>query len=208
MKKAIIGRKLGMTQIFDESGLMIPVTLVQAGPMTVLRKKTEERDGYKALVCAYEDISDKKLNKPKLGVYKKAGVTPKRIIKELKIEGDYETGSTINCDIFQSGDIVDVIGKSKGKGFSGVIKRWNQAKIGTSHGTGPVHRSIGATGANSSPGKVIKGLNMAGQYGNERVTVQNLRVVKVDPKRNVLLIMGGLPGPKGGLVTVREAVKK
>jgi large subunit ribosomal protein L3 len=208
MKKAIIGRKLGMTQIFDESGLMIPVTIVKAGPMTVLRKKIEERDGYKALVCAYEDISERRLNKPKLGVFKKAGISPKRIIKEFKLEGDYEIGSTISCDIFQKGDMVDVIGTSKGRGFSGVIKRWNQARIGTSHGTGPVHRSLGSTGASATPGKVRKGLKMAGQYGNERVTIQNLKVEKVYPEQNVLLIRGGLPGPKGGLLTVREAVKK
>lgn len=207
MKKAIIGRKLGMTQIFDESGLMIPVTIVQAGPMTVIRKKTEERDGYNALVCAYEDVSERRINKPKLGLFKKAGISPKRVIKELKLEGDYEVGSIISCDIFQKGDIVDVIGTSKGRGFTGVIKRWNQRRIGTSHGVGPVHRSLGSTGANTSPARVRKGLKMAGQYGNERVTIQNLKIEKVYPEHNVLLVRGGLPGPKGGLLTVREAVK-
>ncbi|MCL2675481.1 MAG: 50S ribosomal protein L3 [Firmicutes bacterium] len=209
MKKAIIGRKLGMTQIFDEAGLMVPVTVVQAGPMTVVRKKTEERDGYKALVCAFEDVREKKLNKPQLGIYKKAGITPKRVIKEIDMADDqYKVGSKISCDIFQKGDMVDVAGTTKGRGFTGVIKRWNHRRLKMTHGTGPVHREVGSIGANSSPSRVIKGKKMAGQYGHERVTIQNLRVVKVDAARNVLLIMGGLPGPKGGLVTVRETVKK
>lgn len=209
MEKAIIGRKLGMTQIFDEAGLMVPVTVVLAGPMTVVRKKTMEKDGYEALVCAFEDVPERKLNKPEAGVYKKAGLEPKRVLKEFKLPTDkYEVGAAITCEIFGQGDMVDVIGTTKGRGFTGAIKRWNQSRLKMTHGTGPVHRERGSTGANSTPSKVIKGLHMAGQYGHERVTIQNLKIVKVDAARNVLLIMGGLPGPKGGLVTVKETVKK
>ena len=209
MEKAILGRKLGMTQIFDETGLMIPVTVVEAGPMTVVRKKTVERDGYNAAVVAFEDIREDKLNKPEAGTFKKAGVPAKRIIKELRLSDcdKFEVGSDIKCDIFSDGEMVDVSGVSKGHGFSGAIKRWNQHRLKMSHGTGPVHRERGSTGANSTPSKVIKGLHMAGQYGHDNVTVQNLKVVKVDVERNVLLIRGAVPGPKGGLITVRDAVK-
>lgn len=209
MKKAIIGRKLGMTQIFDQAGLMIPVTVVQAGPMTVVRKKTTERDGYQALVCAFEDTLERKLTKPQMGIFKKANVAPKKIIKEINLPADkYEVGATIDCSLFKEGEHVDVAGLTKGQGFTGAVKRWNHSRLKMTHGTGPVHRERGSTGANSNPSRVIKGLHMAGQYGHERVTIQNLRVVKVDTARNVLLIMGGLPGPKGGLVTVKETVKK
>lgn len=209
MEKAILGRKLGMTQIFDETGLMIPVTVVEAGPMTVVRKKTVERDGYNAAVVAFEDIREDKLNKPEMGTFKKAGVPAKRIIKELRLSDcdKFEVGSDIKCDIFSDGEMVDVSGVSKGHGFSGAIKRWNQHRLKMSHGTGPVHRERGSTGANSTPSKVIKGLHMAGQFGHDNVTVQNLKVVKVDVARNVLLIRGAVPGPKGGLITVRDAVK-
>ncbi len=207
MKKAILGKKLGMTQIFDETGLMIPVTVVEAGPMTVIRNKTVERDGYKATVVAYEDIAERKVNKPEAGAFKKAGVSTKRYVKEFKYDADYEVGATITCELFADGDMVDVAGVTKGKGYSGVIKRWNQHRLKMTHGTGPVHRSLGSTGANSSPSKVIKGLHMAGQYGHENVTIQNLKVVKVDAEKNVLLIRGAVPGPKGGLVTVKETVK-
>ena len=207
MKKAILGKKLGMTQIFDETGLMIPVTVVEAGPMTVVRNKTVERDGYKATVVAFEDIAERKVNKPENGMFKKAGVSAKRYVKEFKYEADYEVGATIDCTMFSDGDVVDVAGVTKGRGFSGAIKRWNQHRLKMTHGTGPVHRSLGSTGANSTPSKVIKGLHMAGQYGHENVTIQNLKVVKVDAEKNVLLIRGAVPGPKGGLVTVRESVK-
>lgn len=209
MEKAILGRKLGMTQIFDETGLMIPVTVVEAGPMTVVRKKTVERDGYNAVQIAFEDINEKKLNKPEAGVFKKANIPAKRILKEFKFADcdKYEVGKDIKCDIFANGDMVDVSGVSKGHGFSGVIKRWNQSRLKMTHGTGPVHRSIGSTGSISDPSRVIKGLHMAGQYGNDKTTVQNLKVVKVDLDRNVLLIKGAVPGPKGGLVTVKQAVK-
>lgn len=207
MKKAILGKKLGMTQIFDETGLMIPVTVVEAGPMTVVRNKTVDRDGYKATVVAFEDIAERKVNKPENGMFKKAGVSAKRYVKEFKYEADYEVGATIDCTMFTAGDVVDVAGVTKGRGFSGAIKRWNQHRLKMTHGTGPVHRSLGSTGANSTPSKVIKGLHMAGQYGHENVTIQNLKIVKVDAEKNVLLIHGAVPGPKGGLVTVKESVK-
>ena len=210
MEKAILGRKLGMTQIFDETGLMIPVTVIEAGPMTVLRKKTAERDGYSAVVVAYEDVKEARVNKPQTGKFKKAGVAPKRFIREFRFDNadSYETGKEIKCDIFANGDMVDVSGVTRGRGFSGVIKRWNQRRLKMTHGTGPVHRSVGSTGANSTPSKVIKGLHMPGQYGHENVTVLNLKIVRVDSERNVLLVRGAVPGPKGGLVTVRQTVKR
>ena len=203
MKKAILGKKLGMTQIFDETGIMVPVTVVEAGPMTVVRNKTEERDGYKATVVAFEEIAERKVNKPEQGIFAKANVSTKRYLKEFKYEQSYEVGDTITCDMFSAGDVVDVSGVTKGHGFTGVIKRWNQHRMKMTHGTGPVHRSLGSTGSNSTPSKVIKGLHMAGQYGHENVTIKNLTVVKVDAEKNVLLIRGAIPGPKGGLVTVK-----
>ena len=207
MKKAILGKKLGMTQIFDETGIMIPVTVIEAGPMTVLRNKTVESDGYKATVVAFEDLPEKKVGKPEAGAFKKANVGPKKYIKEFKYDDEYEIGATITCEMFAAGDHVDVSGVTKGKGFSGAIKRWNQHRLKMTHGTGPVHRSLGSTGANSTPSKVIKGLHMAGQYGHENDTILNLEVVKVDAGKNVLLLKGAVPGPKNGLVAVRESVK-
>ncbi len=207
MKKAILGKKLGMTQVFDETGLVIPVTVVEAGPMTVVRNKTVERDGYAATVVAFGDRKERLVNKPLKGVYAKAGIAPKKYLKEFKYDEAYEVGAEIKCDMFAAGDVVDVSGVSKGHGFSGVIKRWNQRRLKMTHGTGPVHRSVGSIGANSTPSKVIKGLHMPGQYGCDNVTVQNLTVVKVDTDRNVLLIRGAVPGPKGGLVTVKSAVR-
>ena len=207
MKKAILGKKLGMTQIFDETGIMIPVTVIEAGPMTVLRNKTVESDGYKATVVAFEDLPEKKVGKPEAGAFKKANVGPKKYIKEFKYDDEYEIGATITCEMFAAGDHVDVSGVTKGKGFSGAIKRWNQHRLKMTHGTGPVHRSLGSTGANSTPSKVINGLHMAGQYGHENVTILNLEVVKVDAGKNVLLLKGAVPGPKNGLVAVRESVK-
>ena len=229
MKKAILGRKVGMTQIFDETGLVIPVTVVEAGPMTVLRVKTPERDKYSAVQFAYEDAAARKTNKkdakikeyvgvnrPQVGTFVKASeeagtqIVPKRVIKEFKLDDadKYKVGDSVSCDIFENGDKVDVSGLTKGRGFTGVIKRWNFHRLKMSHGTGPVHRERGSTGANSTPSKVIKGLKMAGHYGHEKVTIQNLTVVKVDKERNVLLFRGAVPGPKGGLVTVKETGKK
>ena len=207
MKKAILGKKLGMTQIFDETGLMIPVTVVEAGPMTVLRNKTVESDGYKATVVAFEDLAEKKTGKPEAGAFKKANISPKKYIKEFKYDDEYEVGATITCEMFAAGDHVDVSGVTKGRGFSGAIKRWNQHRLKMTHGTGPVHRSLGSTGANSTPSKVIKGLHMAGQYGHENVTILNREVVKVDAAKNVLLLKGAVPGPKNGLVALRESIK-
>lgn len=206
MKKAILGKKLGMTQIFDETGAVVPVTVVEAGPMTVIRNKTIERDGYNATVVAFEEKREALVNKPLKGVFVKAGVSTKRYIKEFKYEQSYEVGAEIKCDMFSAGDTVDVSGITKGHGFSGVIKRWNQHRLKMTHGTGPIHRSLGSVGEINS-GKVIKGLHMAGQYGHEKVTIQNLTIVKVDTERNVLLIRGAVPGPKGGLVTVKQSVK-
>ncbi len=206
MKKAILGKKLGMTQVFDDKGIMIPVTVVEAGPMTVVRNKTVERDGYAATVVAFEEKKENLVNKPMKGVYAKAGVSPKKYLKEFKYEQAYAVGDEIKCDMFQAGDIVDVSGVTKGHGFTGAIKRWNQHRLKMTHGTGPVHRQRGSLGELNSA-KVIKGLHMAGQYGHENVTIQNLEIVKVDLDRNVLLIRGAVPGPKGGLVTVKQAVK-
>ncbi|MBR2989122.1 MAG: 50S ribosomal protein L3 [Clostridia bacterium] len=206
MKKAILGKKLGMTQIFDETGAVVPVTVVEAGPMTVIRNKTVERDGYNATVVAFEEKRENLVNKPLKGVFAKAGVSTKRYLKEFKYEQSYEVGAEIKCDIFSAGDIVDVSGITKGHGFTGVIKRWNQHRLKMTHGTGPIHRSLGSVGEINT-GKVIKGLHMAGHYGHEKVTIQNLTIVKVDTERNVLLIRGAVPGPKGGLVTVKQSVK-
>ena len=206
MKKAILGKKLGMTQIFDETGAMIPVTVVEAGPMTVVRNKTVERDGYNATVVAFEERKENLVNKPLKGVYAKAGISPKKYLKEFKYEQAYEVGAEIKCDVFAAGDVVDVSGVTKGHGFTGAIKRWNQHRLKMTHGTGPVHRQRGSLGELNSA-KVIKGLHMAGQYGHENVTIQNLVIVRVDVERNVLLIRGAVPGPKGGLVTVKQAVK-
>lgn len=210
ISKAILGKKLGMTQIFDETGLMIPVTVVEAGPMTVVQKKTIDRDGYEAVQVAYDEVKEAKLTKPELGHLKKATCKPKKVLREFNFidSAKFEIGTDIKCDIFASGDIVDVCGTSKGHGFTGAIKRWNQHRLKMTHGTGPVHRSVGSTGANSTPSKVIKGLHMPGHYGNDKVTVANLVIMKVDTDRNVLLIRGAVPGPKGGLVTVKQAQHK
>jgi len=210
MEKAILGKKLGMTQVFDETGVMIPVTVVEAGPMTVVRKKTVERDGYAAAVVSFGDIKENKLNKPELGVFNKAGQPAQRHLKEFKYANTdaLEIGASIKCDIFANGDWVDVSGISKGHGFAGAIKRWNHHRLKETHGTGPVVRQRGSTGQRSDPSRVRKGLHMAGHWGHESVTVQNLRVVKVDLEKNVLLIKGAIPGPNGSLVTVKQAVKK
>lgn len=208
MDKAILGIKLGMTSIFDESGLSIPVTVVQAGPMKVVRIKTPERDGYSSVLVSF-GAAPKHQNKAEAGVYAKAKLDAGKYLREFKFSdpSKYEVGSEIKCDIFAGGDKVDVSATSKGHGFSGVIKRWNQRRLKMSHGTGPVHRSVGSTGANSTPSKVIKGLHMPGHYGHDKVTIQNLKVVKVDTARGVLLIRGSVPGPNGGLVTVKQSVK-
>lgn len=207
MKKAIIGKKLGMTQIFTENGEVVPVTVVEAGPMKVIQNKTIENDGYVATVVACNPAKEKNVNKAQQGAFKKANVETFKTIKEFKFDNAYEIGAEIKCDIFNENDKVDVTGVTKGRGFTGVIQRWNQARLKMTHGTGPVHREVGSMGANSTPSRVFKNKHMPGQYGHEQVTVQNLKVVKVDATRNILLISGCIPGPKGSLVTIKEAVK-
>lgn len=209
MKKAIIGKKLGMTQVFTADGVVIPVTVVEAGPCAVIQKKTLEKDGYESLVVAFEDKKEKLVNKPDAGQFKKAGVSPKRFIREIDVDAykDLAVGNEIKCNMFEEGDKVDVVGITRGRGFTGVIQRWNQARLKMTHGTGPVHREVGSMSANSSPSRVFKLKKMPGQYGNEQVTIQNLQVVKVDEARNVLLIKGAIPGNRDGLVIIKSAVK-
>ncbi len=209
MNKAIIGRKVGMTQIFTPEGKVIPVTVVEAGPCPVVQIKTVEKDGYAALKLGFDETSEKRVNKPELGQFKKAGVKPQKVLKEFRLDelSGYEVGKDITVEQFKEGDKVDVVGTTKGHGFSGVIKRWNQRRLKETHGVGPVHREVGSMSANSTPSRVFKHKNMPGQYGHERVTVQNLEVVKVDAARNALLIKGAIPGPKGSIVTVSDSVK-
>ena len=209
MKKAIIGKKLGMTQVFTADGVVIPVTVVEAGPCAVIQKKTLEKDGYEALVVAFEDKKEKLVNKPDAGQFKKAGVSPKKFVREIDVDAykDLAVGNEIKCNVFEEGDKVDVVGITRGRGFTGVIQRWNQARLKMTHGTGPVHREVGSMSANSSPSRVFKLKHMPGQYGNEQVTIQNLQVVKVDEARNVLLIKGAIPGNRDGLVIIKSAVK-
>ena len=209
MNKAIIGRKVGMTQIFTPEGKVIPVTVVEAGPCPVVQIKTVEKDGYAALKLGFDEVSEKNLNKPELGQFKKAGVKPQKVLREFRLSdlSAYEVGKEVKADTFKEGDKVDVAGVSKGHGFSGVIKRWNQRRLKETHGVGPVHREVGSMGANSTPSRVFKQKHMPGQYGHEKVTVQNLEIVKVDAARNALLIKGAIPGPKGSIVTVCDSVK-
>ena len=207
MKKAIIGKKLGMTQIFDEKGNVVPVTVVEAGPCTVVMKKTIENDGYEAVQLGFGDVKVQRVNKPMMGHFKKADVAPKKTLKEFKLEGDLNVGDTIKADIFAAGDKVDVAGTSKGKGTAGAIKRWNFSRLKESHGTGPVARHAGSLGACSDPSRVYKGKKLAGHLGCEKVTIQNLDVVKVDAENNLIAIKGAIPGPKGGIVVIRDSVK-
>lgn len=207
MKKAIIGKKLGMTQVFTANGKVIPVTVVEAGPMLVVEKKTTEKDGYNAIVVAYGNVKEQRLNKAKLGVFKKTNIEPKKMLKELKIDGEFEIGAEIKCDLFTENEKVDVSGITRGRGFSGVIARWNHRRLRMSHGTGPVHRGVGSVGASSAVARVLKGKEMPGQYGHDRVTIQNLEIVKVDADRNILLVKGCIPGPRGSVVVVKTAIK-
>mgnify|MGYP002797237316 FL=1 len=209
MNKAIIGRKVGMTQIFTPDGKVIPVTVVEAGPCPVVQIKTVEKDGYAALKLGFDEVSEKRVNKPDLGQFKKAGVKPQKVLKEFRLAdlSSYEVGKSVTVEAFKAGDKVDVVGTSKGHGYSGVIKRWNQRRLKETHGVGPVHREVGSMGANSTPSRVFKQKHMPGQYGHERVTVQNLEVVRVDAARGALLIKGAVPGPKGSIVTVSDSVK-
>ncbi|MCY6483498.1 50S ribosomal protein L3 [Clostridium aestuarii] len=208
MKKAIIGRKLGMTQIFDENGKVIPVTVIEAGPCAVLQKKTVENDGYDAIQVGFEDIREKLANKPRKGHFAKAGVSAKRIVKEFKVENidGYEVGSEIKTDVFEVGDKVDVTGTSKGKGFQGVIKRWNFSRGPMSHGS-KFHRAPGSMGAASDPSRTFKNMKMPGHMGNKKTTVLNLEVVKIMPEKNIILIKGGVPGSNKGYIVIRDTVK-
>ena len=209
MKKAILGKKLGMTQIFDNNGLVVPVTAIEAGPCFVSQVKTMQNDGYTAVQLAFNGVREQLINKPMLGQLKKAEVSAMRYLKEFKLDDaeNYKLGDKITCDVFAEGDVVDVTGTSKGHGFSGTIAKWNFHRHRMTHGNGPVHRHVGSIGANTFPAKVFKGKKMAGRWGNEKVTVQNLKVVKVDAERNLILVKGAIPGAKGSLVSVKSAVK-
>ena len=209
MQKAIVGKKLGMTQIFDEKGRVVPVTVVEAGPCVVTQKKTVENDGYEAIQVGFGDMKASKVNGPMKGHFAKGDVAPKKVLREFRLEdiSIYNVGDIIKADVFAEGDKVDVKGTSKGKGYAGVIKRWNFGRLKMSHGTGPVARHGGSLGACSTPSKVVKGKKMAGHLGNERVTVQNLDVVKVDAENNIIAVKGAVPGPKGGIVVLANTVK-
>ncbi|MBQ7466592.1 MAG: 50S ribosomal protein L3 [Clostridia bacterium] len=208
MDKAILGKKIGMSQIFTDSGLVIPVTVVEAGPCQVSQIKTEEKDGYSAVQLAFVDAKANRVNKPEAGHFKKAGIAPKKYLKEFSISAEgLALGSEVKCDIFAVGDKVDVSGYTRGRGFSGVIQRWNAHRLKMTHGTGPVHREPGSLSANSDPSRVFKNRKLPGQYGNEKVTIQNLEIAKVDAERNLLYVKGAIPGAKGGLVTICTAVK-
>ena len=207
MEKAIIGRKVGMTQLFDEKGRVIPVTIIAAGPCTVTQVKTAERDGYAAYQLGYETVPERKLAKGERGHLTKAGLPLVKYLKEFQLPGEYNVGDVISADVFESGDRVDVTGVSKGKGFAGAIKRHNMHRTAMSHGGGPVHRHQGSMGANSDPSRVMPGKKMPGHMGAEQVTVLNLDVVKVDATLGVIAVRGAIPGPRGGLVYVRNSVK-
>ena len=209
MQKAIIGKKVGMTQIFDESGKVIPVTVIEAGPCVVTQKKTLEQDGYVSVQLGFENVKESKLTKPEAGHLKKAGVEAKKHLKEFKLDAaaDMNVGDVIKADTVAAGDKVDVVGTSKGHGYQGVVKRWNAGRTPMTHGGGPVHRHAGSMGSSSDPSRIFKGKIGAGQMGVEQVTIQNLDVVKVDSELNMLVIRGAIPGPKGGLVFVKSTVK-
>lgn len=209
MKKAILGKKIGMTQVFDENGTMIPVTVIEAGPCAVIQKKDVENDGYEAVVVAYDDKAERLVNKPEKGKFAKAGVSCKRHVREFRLDdcSALNVADEIKVDTFEAGERVDVTGISKGKGFAGVIKRFGQHRLKETHGTGPVHRHAGSMGGCSYPGRVFKGKRLPGHMGHVRVTVQNLDIIRVDAERGLLLVKGAVPGPKGGLVTVKNTVK-
>ena len=208
MQKAIIGRKVGMTQIFDADGKVVPVTVIEAGPCVVVQKKTEENDGYCAVQLGYGDVPQRKLTKPEIGHLQKGGAALKKYLKEFKLENtdSLNVGDEIKADVFSEGDRVDVTGTSKGKGYAGVVKRWNAHIQSSSHGVGPVHRSVGSMGSGTDPGRVMPGKHMAGHLGAEQVTVLNLDVVKVDPEMNLIAVRGAVPGPKKGIVYLRNSV--
>ena len=209
MQKGIIGKKIGMTQIFDEAGKVVPVTVVEAGPCVVVQKKTVENDGYAALQLGYGDVKVQRVNKPMKGHFDKADVACKKNLKEFRLDDcdSLNVGDIVKADTFAVGDAIDVVGTSKGKGFAGAIKRHNQHRLKETHGTGPVHRQAGSMGACSSPSRIYKGKGMAGHMGAEQVTVQNLEIVKIDTENNLIAIKGAVPGPKGGIVYIVDSVK-
>ncbi len=209
MKKGIIGKKIGMTQIFDEKGKVIPVTVIEAGPCAVTQKKTVENDGYEAVQIGFGDQKPQRLTKPLKGHFEKGGVAPKKVLRELRLDDTsaLNVGDLIKADVFENGDKVDVTGTSKGKGYAGVIKRWNFHRLKESHGSGPVVRHAGSLGAISDPSRVFPGHKAAGHLGAETVTVRNLTVAKVDVENNLIAIKGAVPGPNGGIVVIRDSVK-
>lgn len=209
MRKGIIGKKVGMTQVFDEKGSVIPVTVVEAGPCVVSQKKTVGTDGYDAIQMGYGDMKPKRLIKPLKGHFDKAGIVPKKVLKEFRFDEieNFNVGDIIKADVFSEGEKVDVVGTSKGKGYAGVIKRWNFRRLKETHGSGPVVRHGGSIGACSDPSRVFKGKKMAGHLGAERVTVQNLEIVKIDVENNLIAIRGAVPGPKGSIVIIKDSVK-
>jgi len=209
MKKGIVGKKLGMTQLFDENGIVVPVTVIEAGPCVVAQKKTAESDGYEAVQVGFGDLKASKVSKPQKGHFAKGDVAPKKVLRELRLEdiSGLNVGDIIKADVFAEGEAVDVRGTSKGKGYAGTIKRWNFGRLKETHGSGPVHRHGGSLGACSSPSRVFKGKKMAGHLGNERVTVQNLNVVKVDAEKNIIAVKGAVPGAKGSIVVLFDSVK-
>ena len=210
MQKGIIGKKIGMTQIFDENGKVVPVTVVEAGPCPVVQKKTAEKDGYTAVQLGYGDQKVTRVTKPLKGHFAKSDVAPKKVLKEFRFADcdAYELGAIVKADVFSAGDKVDVIGTSKGKDTAGAIKRWNFSRLKETHGTGPVARHAGSLGACSDPSRVFKGKKLAGHLGAERVTVQNLDIVKVDAENNLIAVRGAIPGPKGGIVVIADSKKK
>ncbi|MCQ2558192.1 MAG: 50S ribosomal protein L3 [Oscillospiraceae bacterium] len=209
MKKAIIGKKVGMTQIFDETGKVIPVTVIEAGPCVVVQKMTKEKEGYEAVQFGYEEVSEKKLTKPELGHVNKAGVAPVKHLKEFRLEdtSKMEVGDTIKADMFAAGEKVDVTGISKGKGYAGTVKRYGQGRTPMTHGGGPVHRHAGSMGSSTDPSRIMPGKHQAGHMGVDQVTVQNLDIVKVDAELNMIAIRGAVPGPKGSIVYIKSTAK-
>ena len=209
MQKGIIGKKLGMTQLFDENGKVVPVTVIEAGPCTVVQKKTVESDGYQAVQLGYGEVSAKKVNKAAKGHFDKAEVAPKKTLREFRLDdiAAVNVGDILKADIFAAGDHIDVTGISKGKGYQGAIKRWNQHRLRESHGTGPVSRHAGSMGACSSPSRVFKGKKLPGHMGAEKSTIQNLVVVKIDAENNLIAVKGAIPGAKGSVVTIQNSVK-
>ena len=209
MNKGLIGKKIGMTQIFDEKGNVIPVTVIECGPCVVAQKKTAENDGYDAIQLGFMDAKAKHLTKAEKGHFEKNGIQIKKHLKEFRYDdcSKYNVGDVITVDTFAAGEKVDITGMTKGHGYSGVVKRWNCHKLRMTHGVGPVHRQPGSMGANSSPSRIFKNKKMAGQYGNEQVTVLNLKVVKIDSEKNLIAVKGAVPGSKNGIVFVRDSVK-